>query len=167
MARRTGKENAAWISAGAVVSVAIIYVIIGPMYEERPTLEVSFGLEKDFPKSTLQHDGSNYYVELNWVNTGKSKGIVSVLFTGENAKIAIHENGPWDYQQLDRLRINPNDKLTSQVYVIPGENSNQFVISFQTQIDPEQPLFQSLLPIRPTILTYEKTGNGFNLIDKR
>lgn len=168
MPRRTGKEKAAWISGGAAVAVAIIYVIIGPMYDERPIIEVSFGLEEAFPKNSLQHDGSNYYINLNWINTGKSKGIGLLLFTGKNTKMSINENGPWDYQQFDRIRINADGVImSSKIYVMPDKNSNKFVISFEKQIDSEQPLFQQLTPIRPAMLTYEKEGNEYNIIDKR
>lgn len=168
--KRSSTEKAAWISGSAIVVAAIISVIIGPMYEERPILAVSFGNGDDLPLDKLQYDGTNYYVDVVWKNTGKSNGKTMLEISGTGALVSFNENGPWDYIQLFYYTIYPGDEIkTSKVFVKPEMSSDTITIQLNTQISQEQttPLFQELNRFFPSKLIYEKSDNDYQLVDKR
>lgn len=168
LAKRGAAEKAAWITGGAVVIAAIITVIGGPMYEERAIIDISFGFQDEYPKDTLQPDGTNYFIDVIWTNVGKSNGLVQILFTGTNAQLSNNENGPWFYEFIDNYRIFPSEGSTkTKLLVMPDKNADTIKIQLQKQVHPEQSPFQQLTEIRPITLTFEKSGNDYHLIDKR
>jgi len=169
LAKRGTAEKAAWITGGAVVIAAIITVIGGPMYEERAIIDISFGFQDEYPKVTLQLDGTNYFIDVIWTNVGKSNGLVQILFTGTNAQLSNNENGPWFYDFTDNYRIVPSESgyTRTKLLVIPDNNAETIKIQLQKRVHPEQSLFQQLTEIRPITLTFEKSGNDYHLIDKR
>ena len=168
MAKRSGVEKAAWITAGSIIVVAIIYVFGAPLFGDRPIAQVSFGLEKDYPLDTLQSEGDYYSIRTYWSNTGESAVFSMLSYTGTNVKLSSNENGPWDYKISPKYMLEPSDKLIqTTIFVSPDPGVNQFKIEFDTKVHPEQNPFQKLTPLIPTMLTYEKSGNDYILIDAR
>ena len=169
LAKKSAAEKAAWITGGAVVIAAIITVIGGPMYEERAIIDVSFGFQDTYPKKTLQHDGRNYFVDVTWTNVGISNGLAQILFIGTNAQLGNNENGPWFYDFTDNYRILPTEggATKTKLFVIPNKNADIIKIQLQERVHPEQSPFQQLTGIRPLSLTFEKSGNDYQLVDKR
>ncbi len=162
------KIKVAKITIVGLIAAAIIYQ--SPTWyeawEERPIVEFSFGDKETFPKSVLQQDGSNYFIDIVMRNRGENDAQVLLLVNSTGAKISNNENGPWEYQQslLFTIRPEPENKF-SQIYVQPEKET--FVVQLQADTGSNSHYFQETYNFIPTMVTYKKLGNNYELIDQR
>ncbi len=163
------KVKVAIISAIATVAAfAISSPLANTAYIDRPIIDISLGMGDTFPKKELQHDGTNYYVELAMKNRGKSDGKIFVTITGEGTDVSFIKNGPYQYfAQLSFVVFPDPETKTSKFYVRPDEDAERFSIRMKAEKDTSSSFFQDLNSFIPTELTYEKSGDKYILIDSR
>ena len=167
-----------------VAVIAAIGVIIGGYYEgyyggplaalqykERSIVDVSLGnlgTTIDEPKSTLSQDSANeYYVDIVTRNRGSSDGVVNLTIQGTNVKIWDSNSKTWAYTQSGAFRIFGGNTTMQYIktFIMPdaGINSFSLQLSATAPTNTDEP-FANINLLTPTILTYQKSGNNFVLV---
>lgn len=151
-----------------IAAAAISSPLVNSMYQDRPIVDISLGDKIDYPKTNLQSLNGKYFVEIIVSNRGKSDGKTTLNVIGNNATVSFNEKGPYQINQFHDLTIYPDpSKRTVKVYVSPQSSSESFSILLVAEHNNKQSYFQELNPYSPTQLTYQKTTNGYELMDSR
>ena len=141
-------------------------------FQERPIIGVSFAdwTNHEYPKESLESDGSNYFIKILAQNNGNSKGKIFVTITSTNAKVSFYENGEFTNRQSLHYNINPLTNYTTlspPIFIKPDQNIPRFSVEFTAQNSVNQNPFQELDLLIPTQLIYEFGNEGFKLVDRK
>ena len=146
--------------------------LVDTQWKERPIVEVSFGdLGISHPKEKLQDDEDVYFVDIMTRNRGVSDGKIFVTITGNNATVNFDKNNNFESTTSLRYTISSLSKnyttVFPPIYVIPNANTETFSIEMIVTEDSFKPLNQELNVYKPTVLTYKKLNEMYELIDER
>jgi len=163
------KIKLALIAAIAVVAAGALQgPFVNSVYQDRPIVDISFGLKDILPSEELQHDGENFYVEFAMRNRGQSDGKVVVSIFGENMGISFNENGPFENtSQLDYVVFPNPEYKPGKFYVVPHEGAKRIALILTVEDNTPSSYFQELNTLIPLEITYEKSGDNYVLTDKR
>lgn len=153
---------------GAVAAGALQGPFMNSVYQDRPIVDISFGLQDGFPLEELQHDGENYYVDFIMQNRGLSDGKIFVSIFGDNVDVSFNENGPYqEFAQLSHVIFPESETKKGKIYVKPHEGTDRIAFAMTVEKDTNASYFQELNQFIPLELTYEKSGDKYVLTDKR
>ena len=168
--RRQSKEGSGLTTTHKVlILVAIIgvlgYFVGGPAYDtmvqERAIIEISFGEAKEYPKSELQFDGANYFVEIVGINRGESQTNISVTVVSEGANVSFNKVN-WSDKETQSLLFRPSEKpYFYTVYVQPNKNSDTFSLQL---IVPQQIVIHDVFPVNPLNLVFQNLDGNYKMI---
>lgn len=156
----------------SVIALGISGYVSSPIadtqWKERPIADVSFGNNGEFPKSVLQSKDGEFYIDIVMENSGDANAKTVFVATGENVKVKIGKISNWSYQNILPFTIKPDSfEKMYPLYVMPDENATSFSVVFSLEIPDQTPPFQEITLFSPTILTFEKDGEQFVLVDQR
>ena len=164
------KVKVAIISALATVAAfAISSPLANTMYLDRPLVDISLGrTDGSLPADELQYDGQRHFVELAMKNRGQSDGKILISVFGEGVDVSFHKNGPFqNVAQLSYVVFPDPETKVSRFYVNPHDGIERFTVKINAEKDTGASYFQDVNKFIPLELTYERSGDKYNLIDKR
>lgn len=153
---------------GLVAAYGISSPLADTAFQDRPIVDISFGLKDILPSKELQHDGENYYVEFSIRNRGLSDGKIVISLFGDNVDISFNENGPFENtSQLDYVVFPNPEYKPGKFYVVPHEGAQRITLAMTVEDNTPSSYFQELNTFMPLKLTYEKSVDKYVLTDKR
>ncbi|MCJ8306180.1 MAG: hypothetical protein HRU07_03920 [Nitrosopumilus sp.] len=153
-----------------IAYVASAYVgspVMDTQWKERPIADFSFGNMDGFPYEKLPVKNGQYYVDIVMINRGGSDAKLTLIIQGTNTKVRLGDVGDFNYQHMLPFTKKVSSTVTYPIYLIPDENTNQFTIQLSYEESDKIPMFQEINLFSPLLLTYEKTENGYVLIDQQ
>jgi len=150
---------------GVIVAAYVGSPFLNSQYIERPIIDLSFGANNTYPTNQLQNDSIGYYVDMFAANRGKSDGRITIEANATNAKLQLTPYLPWANDQSLRFTVYPNQVMKAhKIYVLPNNNATVISIQLRWQDVQDKPQFQEFNAYIPLKLTYQKSGNVYNLI---
>lgn len=136
-------------------------------WKERPIADFSFGNMDGIPYDKLPMNEGIYYVDIMMENRGGSDAKLTLIAQGTNTKVRIGDVGDFDYQHILIFTKKVSPVLKYPIYLIPDENAQEITIGLSYEVADQNPMFQEINLYTPVLLTYNKTSDGYVLIDKR
>ena len=136
--------------------------------KETPIANISFGNNREFPKSTLQNEGGEFYVDVIMENRGNNDAKTIFIVNGNNAKVRIGTLTDWNYQHTLPFTSTPDPfQKKYPLYVMPDNGASSFTVMLSLETPDQVSQFQEIALYHPTILTFEKDGEQFVLTEQR
>ncbi len=136
--------------------------------EESPIANISFGNNAEFPKSILQVEGGDFFVYIIMENRGSNDAKTIFTANGNNAKVRIGTLTDWSYQQTLPFTSKPDLlQKKSPLYVLPDNGASSFTVMISLETPDQISQSQEIALHHPTVLTFEKDGEQFVLIEQR
>ena len=135
---------------------------------ESPIAHISFGNNREFPKSILQNEGGEFYIDVIMENRGKNDAKTIFVVNGNNAKVRIGTLTDWSYQHTLPFTSTPDSfQKKYPLYVLPDTGTASFTVMLSLETPNQISQFQEIALHHPTVLTYEKDGKQFVLTEQK
>ena len=136
--------------------------------KEPPIAHISFGNNREFPKSILQNEGGEFYVDVIMENRGINDAKTIFVANGNNAKVRIGTLTDWSYQHTLPFTSKPDPfQKKYPLYVLPDNGTSSFTVMLSLDTPDQISQFQEIALYHPTVLTFEKDGEQFVLTEQR
>ena len=169
--KQTGKiKIAVIIGVLLVVGIAIssYFTTSSTGTQSEPISNISFGNNREFPKSTLQSDGDEFFIDMIMENRGNTDARTIFTVDGHNAKVRIGTITDWDYKHTTPFTSKPDSfEKKYPLYVLPDDGVSSFTVMISLETPDDVTAFQEIALHHPSVLTFEKDDNEFVLTEQR